>query len=105
VLPAVFILSYLACRVLCVEAMSINGNFKRNVQIFLRNLLFIEIFFKILNVWYQKWGVLNILLPWLMMDYEHNILWYIELKVWWRWIGNDLYVWSERVYKDKINTV
>jgi len=52
-----------------VEAMSINGNLKRNVQLFLRNLLFIEVFFKILNVWYQKWGVLNISLSWLIMDY------------------------------------
>ena len=50
-------------------------------------------------------GFLNILLPWLIVDYEHNILWYIELKVWWRWNGNDLYVWSDRVYKDKINTM
>jgi len=36
------------------------------------------------------------------MDYEHNILWYIELKVWWRWIGNDLYVWSGGYTRTKI---
>lgn len=96
-LPAVVILSHLACRVWCVEALSINGNLERYVELFLKNWLFIEVFFKTLNVWYQKWGVLNISLLWLIMDSEHNILWYIELKVWWRWIGNDLYVWCERV--------